>query len=417
MMRTFLLSLALLLAGCALRGEPEPEGRTTVGNGGGDDPFEGNALFLGKSPVRVCLHPSADASATELKEYIGKAFSVWRNYLAEHAVNDANLHPERAGLPERFHLHMNHTIVECDEAPELEVFFGETTHSSITRLRETKYIGKAGFLHPTSFSTHTGRGHAYLWVASPGRLRPEFQNPTGHAVWAVGNLVHELGHALGCGHVPGTLMSNSFYAYLSAIQRKKPSSDHLVAALSPDQRNELLICQECAFYTDSGMTSASTQNAEIVFNLFLGQELKEYGRYGIELARPRTGGALHLLARPWDEDSQDLHLLPIQNLRMKSKRLYDIPVFKVSWAEGKNPVSTIESFQQSLGYEGLLRTLQPQASEVKVEIQRNTAYGVIELSIPDFESIWTQATHIKSWAGDIEPNTPTARLLRDLDRK
>ncbi len=397
-----LLLVAILLGGCAMKAEPAgqgPERRTSVGNGGDDNPFSGNALFLGKKPVRVCMHDSSAVAAKELKTYVQDAFAIWQKYLNEKKVNDASLHPERAGLPEDFQLHLGWQFVECQDNPELEIVIGPTPIDEINFLRERRYPGKVAFLHPyRHFDAKQGRARAYLWIASPVRLDTRYQTSLGRRIWITGHLLHELGHALGCGHVSGTFMSADYYVYLESTQRalsdKEPTAEtlkQLEFELWPDQYNELLMCRECSFVTERGWLSASTQIGEIVQYLRPGPDTVE-DRYEIDVMRSRAHGPMQLLATAWESDAKTV--LDIDSLVEVSRKVFDVPVFKVSW-EKDGRTSTIQSFKQAISYEASITPADKLKAPVKFFVRRNTEIGVIELASDDFPPLWALPTRIR----------------------
>jgi hypothetical protein len=185
------MNLTLLFSALALAGG-------FVGNPADrKDGTNGAAWFLGNRSIRWCSD-HADEVAPRLESALG----TWRAYLAAKAI-DRVAHPFSLTLVR---------LAACDGSEDLRV------DRAADPLAET-----LSFSEQTSFDSHAGWAKGRLWV-SPRAVGDALET----------QLLHQLGHLLGNGHVTGTVMASEVVQGIESH-------------LSVDETRELYLCRACAF--------------------------------------------------------------------------------------------------------------------------------------------------------------------------
>ncbi len=381
----------LVLAACsrapqaAAPANPEitPEGRTRIGNGGDDNALRDNAWFVGEATLRVCLESETGSE----KPILDEAFEIWSRYLSEKKLNEREFYPERGTLP----LYARHTWVGCGESPDLRIVLGKTADAQLNWERLNEFAGKSAFVMRRAYDPVKAWGRGDMWISS-SRLEARYQTEAGNRLWLLGHAVHELGHVLGCGHVNGTIMEETFFAAFEATFDKGAPENYKTAKdradfFWPDQTAELLTCEHCPVR----VTRSWTHTQWDAFDAMFGTEAlnQVVPSYFIELSQPGRGVPFRL---HFGADSGFDQTVSLTNQKLEETVRGDLPLFKVSFQEAEGrPLQSYASFQTALRYTG---TLIGHGGEmgaeipIPVEVIRNSERGAMVLVLPDRESLW-----------------------------
>lgn len=223
-----------------------------VGNGGDDiQPIDGAAWFPSGRTIRACIESESnfEFSRTELQTLIEGSFQGWIQYLKSKMY----LPPIATRLE---------VAANCSEA-DLTFYFGIDSR----RLRQLR----AKYFHPTAFAERishdqNGWSRGLVWVKT--------QDLPWTSDRLFGILTHELGHILGCDHVPGTIMQAEIHRWLFTEGRSSFEFHRI------DQAREILYCAPCGF-TYVGNRRPPNRS---VFELFVGRPAQ--GAVRAKLASP-----------------------------------------------------------------------------------------------------------------------------------
>ncbi len=176
--------------------------------GNGADSLTGewySAWFLGERPIRWCVDPNGDigVSRAVFKATVEEVFVQWRIYL-----QGKNLSRPITGNEDIPSLNLNTEYLStCDETTDLTFYLGFVNPAIQEWIN--RFANPIAFSRTTSYDDQAGFGRGYVWLRpgadSDGTRRTELPN------WSFnpnlkGLLLHEIGHILGCRHMPGTIM-------------------------------------------------------------------------------------------------------------------------------------------------------------------------------------------------------------------
>jgi hypothetical protein len=408
-MKGWLLTLALALCSCSRVVPPAPAAsptgpggtpieRTRVGNGGDDNALRDNAWFLGAQAIRVCLETEPGASPDLEKSSIEEAFATWREYLSEKRANDPVLFPERVSLPEARHLHADMAWVGCSESPDLRIVVGKTDDARLNWERLGEFSGKSAFVVRREYDTVRGWGRGDMWIASPSRLETKYQTELGRRLWLTGHAIHELGHILGCGHVPDTIMAESFVKVIEAWLNIPPARLQTVEqrqqALWPDQVRELLTCVDCPVEVTRGWTHTQWDAFALLFGTEAIHEVSP--GYNIDLSKPGPG-------RPHEmkfiaSTSSWTRQVSIADEKVEQVTRGDLPLFKVTFrANESEALQSFASYQTTIRYSGTLHGRGDKGEDIPfpVVLTRNGSQGALVLGFTDREEPWVKGTRLR----------------------
>ncbi len=174
--------------------------------------------YVDHRAIRVCLVMAKDFGydLKEAQEVVEFAFLEWRKYL-----NSQDIFLEVASRKYRPSTTLE--WVQCESRPDLKIYLGEETRE--TKANRRRFLNPLAYVWQTKVDTDSGWGAGYIWLAPAKRVRPELEFP----LWKQSTegqfkeqveaqfrqvLLHEVGHILGCDHVPGTIMRADIQDYL-----------------------------------------------------------------------------------------------------------------------------------------------------------------------------------------------------------
>lgn len=232
-MKLFLALTLVSLVGCsrptipnAAHLSPEVE-RSTVGNGSENPPPEsGGAWFLGPRAVRYCVVVGQGFGLTsqEALRAAENAFSAWREYLGR---------PERRARLNGAPLLLNsHALATCDGSEDLTFYF--EGDEPLLRRPPANLESPVGYAVRTRYSMETGWGKGYIWIGRPFLITPSFPDWKRSPLTLHAELLHELGHVLGCGHVPDTIMDRFLVSQLMRLGDTLSPAVHHANHFAPD---------------------------------------------------------------------------------------------------------------------------------------------------------------------------------------
>lgn len=218
-------------------------------SGGGDrlKPEHNAAWFSARHEVRYCLKldPQFPVAAEVAEATFRDVAQTWRDYAARKHV-ELPL-GELRGSP------------VCTGDEDLTIYLG--ADDALVRSHREKYDDPIGFAERTSFDVARGLGRGFIWIA-PSSPRNDWSLPGR----LFGALLHEFGHALGCEHISGTIMTADIAAVLFA-QSADPREDFRRI----DQNVELALCKDCTVYRYpvfiGGEKATATERAQLFARL------------------------------------------------------------------------------------------------------------------------------------------------------
>lgn len=168
------------------------------------DPMDDWAWYLGDAPIRYCIEidPQFGRTADEVQKEFESVVQQWKSYVSERSVYTE--------AKTEFRLNFNFQYAgSCQGSEDLRLIMGLEPEEVVK--------AKAKFDRPFAFSIRQrydeskARGQGFIWLArhgalektSAGRVFPNWQRTEN----LHGALLHELGHVLGNGHIPGTIMT------------------------------------------------------------------------------------------------------------------------------------------------------------------------------------------------------------------
>ena len=267
-------------------------------SGGSDnkDVLSGVAWFLGNRTVHYCIDLAPDFGVTKLqaKVDIESAFATWNDYISAKRIfenmNRTDLSPTREQYKEVHTAHAYQFSDLCDGTQDLVFHLGTLTPAILEQKKF--YENPTAFVYRESFDVAQGWGKGWIWVSPPNAVFPDKKFPD----WTLperlhGTLLHEIGHILGNGHVPGTIMQEDLTYWMLSDpvmqERDRAVLTHI------DDAKELYICRDCPFSFEGelGVGFHTPQSAEDTFPRLLGrssvgniQARFEYSNQGYRLS-------------------------------------------------------------------------------------------------------------------------------------
>ncbi|RZA03388.1 MAG: hypothetical protein EOP11_16110 [Proteobacteria bacterium] len=186
-----------------------------------------------KRPIKACLEVAddfgVDAATAETK--ITQAFVIWDRYFDAKRVRQ-EMKPQGLGFSMNLQLARG-----CRGDEDLSFYLGVNTPQ--VEKASDEFTNPLGFARRTAYDEKALWGKGLIWVAPPAAFAKDKLD------WSqddrlLGILLHEIGHAYGCGHVAGTIM------------RENLSDDLLDARIGKfrtfgqvDSGRQLILCPQC----------------------------------------------------------------------------------------------------------------------------------------------------------------------------
>lgn len=169
-------------------------------HGGGDiNDISSVAWFRGKKEVRYCIETDAQfgISANEVDRAFLEALDIWKKYINTKTLNDVEP------------LVLNFKKMEsCQPTSDLRLYLG--IENEKVKAEKKKYTAPLAFSAREHFDYEKSWSQGFIWVAkglsflNQIHKAPDWAKPDYLTVI----FLHEIGHLLGCEHVPGTIMSS-----------------------------------------------------------------------------------------------------------------------------------------------------------------------------------------------------------------
>ncbi len=157
-----------------------------------------------KTPALVCLNVSSDfgVSKKDAGEELLRALNTWNEYYSIRGSRRIDPRDEQKNL-------LNFVIQDkCDSNTNIRFELGDVSEDmSKGRIANTKLL---------QYNEQTRIGHGVVEVRKQSEV-PKY------IVWSKPNrllaiLLHEIGHVLGCGHVPNTIMAEDVTKYIEVTE-------------------------------------------------------------------------------------------------------------------------------------------------------------------------------------------------------
>lgn len=228
----------------------------------GSDSIQTYAWFLGTEPIRYCavMDPNFGASLPVAMNEILTAFKTWEDYITKKRVNQST--DTRRPVIDAKATPMS----TCDGTEDLKFYFG--VQNAEVSAEKAKYINPLAFVKELHRDESAGWAKGYIWIASKNEVDhstfrpfPEWSNSR----LLRGTLLHEIGHTLGMGHLPGTIMDANFSSNLRGATHGH-AADWVTRI---DHSAELYDCEDCSL---KGLISDDQTEAKRVFKLFTGRD-------------------------------------------------------------------------------------------------------------------------------------------------
>jgi hypothetical protein len=198
MMKLLLIASLFILTNISFAGG-------SMDSGGGDIKAEdyGAAWFLGDRTVKYCAKFGATFPVDEQRTLvtIENVFKQWVTFMKKVDVDDWR-YGDRPDLAKKISRKFEYQK-ECGEDTDLYFYFAEESNE-IKRAKEL-YDNVQAFAHRISYDKDTGRGKGLIYLNGYKHGERTIDWSEEHKLH--GMLLHEIGHVLGCSHVPGTIMS------------------------------------------------------------------------------------------------------------------------------------------------------------------------------------------------------------------
>ncbi len=196
----------------------------TMDSGGADIHSNdyGAAWFLGDAPVHYCIETATDfgASTEMVDNQFQKALSTWKTYVHGRGVDETS----------QLKLGFNYVRdSKCEASTDLTIFAGVSNDRTRAGLKE--FQNPIAIAIRETYDSRAGRGKGFIWLRLPYRTTEVLGGHFVHVLdWTKpdtleGAFTHELGHLLGCGHLPGTVMSESFATWLEWQESRTQFAD------------------------------------------------------------------------------------------------------------------------------------------------------------------------------------------------
>jgi hypothetical protein len=315
-------------------------------------PEHGAAWFLGeKKPIRYCLEVAKDYGVRPevLQPMVDESFKIWWHYLeAKRVLEERTRIPRLSTRAEK--------LPSCHgEKPDLIFYFG-VTNDEIDHYR-------SGYDHPRAFAQRTGLRQGLIWLARQNELRQ-----------LEALLLHEIGHALGNGHVTGTIMDAELPMLIA--QPGFPTK-------RIDTYRELYLCMTCGSqYT--GVFPAEDEVARQIFHRFVGRD-PQGKEYRITLTRG--------LNQYWNKVSFTDAGAPL-DIRI-DMRQWSSPEYQAFTVEANGPVFKVfragmEAPYYSPEYNAVTNLTLPTGKEGKAWVQILDNYLQNDSDVLRFRKTWPE---------------------------
>jgi hypothetical protein len=154
---------------------------------------------LGADFVKICAEASTPEEADEIVWDAHFAHAEWVRYF----YRDVPRRPLQPGEPG--FRHYGRVLASCDGSEDLKIYYG--VENDQVRAARALYDNPAGFAHLENYDESTGTGKGFIWIdRSPEILF--------HPRHRLALMIHEMGHAFGLDHVPGTIMDENISGLL-----------------------------------------------------------------------------------------------------------------------------------------------------------------------------------------------------------
>jgi hypothetical protein len=169
-------------------------------SGGVDNLRPSEAWFLGADrTVKVCyeLAPGFGVDPALVPIEIARAFATWADYIGTRNLTFPTLAPATKV----------DVRTKCQGGEDLRFYFNMS--SPEVEREKLLYEDPIALAHRTSYDPATGWGRGFIWFSAGGEVAPPLGWKARDAFFGV--LLHEVGHVLGNGHVPGTIMAADLF--------------------------------------------------------------------------------------------------------------------------------------------------------------------------------------------------------------
>jgi hypothetical protein len=242
-MKLFSLCLTALVLACGLTlSNVGAAGTESHGGGTEKTPPTGAAWFMGRAnTIKTCVvlapgflvRDSFEGAAHELtqreaRDAISGAFATWKNYLDERGLNEPTSWGYASPYPGYTDPFMGYATNlaftdRCDDTADLRVYFG-TIDDKVAQVKKS-YLNPYGIAGTIDAGANPLWRKGLIWLAAP--LSVDGYTPN----WVPKNLrailTHEVGHAFGNGHVPGTIMSADIGNLYTGASSLPDYADHI----------------------------------------------------------------------------------------------------------------------------------------------------------------------------------------------
>jgi len=237
-------------------------------SGGGSTIFahQGAAWYLGDEPIHYCIqrHQSYPVSIAAIKESISKVINKWKIY---YQIKGFSRPQEDEKLPL---INFNYQLNEnCQGNEDLTFYFGRATEE-VEQLK-TNYQDPLGFSYSKSFDKKRAWTNGLVWISEgktangqSGHHEIDFVNsPVSLDVI----LLHEVGHIMGIGHVPFTVMQKEI---VEVLQTKTIDQDYFQI-----DWETVLVGSIISIRQESGVLSINKPEAEDLYRKLTGKAPKD----------------------------------------------------------------------------------------------------------------------------------------------
>ncbi len=232
---------------------------------------EKNPWYIGKAPVKYCIHASSEFSsdANFARETLALALKDWTD-----TILDLVPTPTPFKLPdgEQKNLTTQFSEVRCNEAPELQFYFGAFSPEVESALKSlARYT--AAFAGHGDIDDNTGRVKSGIVWLAPDRGAKRYLGPaTGADFWSrkqilYNVLLHEIGHIFGFDHQEDGVMNERFPSL--AIRHDLPKSTTRRFVYHNWQERNLKICGRRLSLEDEFVRKVLNSNYVILWDVCL----------------------------------------------------------------------------------------------------------------------------------------------------
>lgn len=261
-MKRTLVLISVLLSALAAQG-----GGSDGGGGDNPKPDHGAAWFLGKTrTIRFCTEVSAGFGVSEalLVKDVEGAFAQWNEYLNKRRPQ----YPITAKAT---------YIGQCRGKAEEDLSFYFGISNKKVEKAKTPFDNPIAFAQKLSYDMRSAWGRGFIWMINSRSSDPKINYPDwSHPDKRYAMLLHEIGHALGNGHVAETIMDGLL---ASLYVKDDTMSDFLPKIFrNIEWRRELADCLDCTYqgtfldWPEGGYRRPSQDLAQKVFKLLVGKD-------------------------------------------------------------------------------------------------------------------------------------------------